>query len=723
MAVTTLVALVGACSSGPSATGPKAPTPGGSGMPSPSASGQGPTTPPSPGAERAPTSYDLINQRLAANEIGDEQALVYKVLASFDDPRLPAEFKGDDAELHDGLVIAEALARWDTLSAEAQQTLAPFTLWPGDAGSWLQQRVAGQPRAAVGMIAQADDAILPVESSTNVRVWYRTSRPQDKALAESIAQIVDSKVWPQLTGLMGPPLSDLGLGSPTGNGEDPRIDIVLSGEAIRSFARPFDCHQTSGFIQLGIEGTNLHTVSHELMHVIEFKYPVSSGCQVPEYIWLHEAISQWAMDYVDPTTHAERGKTGLLPKACFLTFPEYPLSLRNDCHEYGAYLFFQYLSKSYAPTHIPQVWEAAAGEGSLGAINSVVASAGGLAEVWPDFALAAYNVDPSTRFQQWDGFPFGALVDQTSVALGGSSSREFNARGDVPFMAASYTGFRFEDPLIKKVTFSHPFTGNPAARVTAVVKFEGESWKVEDWTPEPTMTWCFDDPGQKRIEQLVVIISNSNPEGVPLAGETKLVVEDSCSCGEPALAAAWTGTLNFQYDKSGGEVEVHRSGTLNLTLDEVYLDEADAKTWLGRTAEGSATKHDIHHFPDSTNEVEGGPIVRARSSLILDKLACSFTFNISVYVTATFNEFGETFEAEANVAEITLNGLAGGASGVSADLQAVVHATDTGEFGESTFQLVGAAFGDSYGIELAQMVGEDGLGTAAVQLNLTPTLP
>lgn len=577
-----VVAILAACSTGPATQTGNPQT----AAPSPTASELMPA-PIQTAAAGGANSYELLNAALASGAIDDEQALVLKIFAAFNDPRLPAEYRGDDAELHDGLVIAEALARWDELAAETQAVIAPFTLWPGDAGSWLHQRVAGAPIAMAGFVAQAPGVIRPVEGSPNVRVWYRSDRPADEAVAQSIVGMVDSQVWPKLTELMGPPLSDLGQGNPEGNGEDGRIDIVLSGEDIRSFARPFDCHQMSGFIQLGVSATDLHVVAHELMHVIQFKYPVSTGCQSPDYDWLHEAGAQWAIDYVDPASQAERGKkTGLLPKKCFLDVPGYPLDLSNDCHEYGAYLFFQYLDKSYAPSYIPAVWTAAAGEDGLGAIDAVVASAGGLAEVWPDFALAAYNVDPSTRFQTWDSLPFGARVIEERVALDGAHSREFAARGDVEHAAALYTGFRFEDANIQQVVFSHPFTGNPAARVTAVVKWEGEAWKVEDWTPFAEKTFCFENEGQKRLEQLVVIVSNSSQEGGPLSGpQPKLTVADSCVAADVTITFDSTSHLHEAHWTVSGNLEPYVEG-MPLGPDQPIDDLVGTGTYTGRAVDG-----------------------------------------------------------------------------------------------------------------------------------------
>src|SRR6185369_17471638 len=46
-----------------------------------------------------PTSDELINAAEAAGQLSSEQALIYKVFAAFDDPRLPAQYHGDDSKV------------------------------------------------------------------------------------------------------------------------------------------------------------------------------------------------------------------------------------------------------------------------------------------------------------------------------------------------------------------------------------------------------------------------------------------------------------------------------------------------------------------------------------------------------------------------------------------------------------------------------------------------
>src|SRR5512145_2052710 len=45
----------------------------------------------------APSSYDLIASALADGDIDQETALVYEFYAAFNDPRLPAQYSGDDS--------------------------------------------------------------------------------------------------------------------------------------------------------------------------------------------------------------------------------------------------------------------------------------------------------------------------------------------------------------------------------------------------------------------------------------------------------------------------------------------------------------------------------------------------------------------------------------------------------------------------------------------------
>src|SRR5687768_618260 len=49
-----------------------------------------------PAVQQEPSSYELIDQALAAGRINEETAFKYRVFAAFGDERLPAQYRGDD---------------------------------------------------------------------------------------------------------------------------------------------------------------------------------------------------------------------------------------------------------------------------------------------------------------------------------------------------------------------------------------------------------------------------------------------------------------------------------------------------------------------------------------------------------------------------------------------------------------------------------------------------
>jgi hypothetical protein len=83
-----------------------------------------------------------------AGTLTDEQALVYKVYATFSDSRLPAEHMGEPVEELESNIMIEAAARRSTLSSETLALLAPFFQPPAFEGTWAADRlVHSSPQA------------------------------------------------------------------------------------------------------------------------------------------------------------------------------------------------------------------------------------------------------------------------------------------------------------------------------------------------------------------------------------------------------------------------------------------------------------------------------------------------------------------------------------------------------------------------------------------------
>ncbi len=171
-------------------------------------------------------SAELIDAALANGDINAEAALSYKVFALFNDPRLPAKYRGAAGDESESTVLEEAAAGFDSLSPAAQQAVAPFLQRPADVGSWASPAPAGAP-AIAGCKGQARWAAASPAGGGKVKVWYDAALSGDRETALAVAQAIDSTVWP---GLMQSPAARPAPDdrSPTGcDGGDARLDVYL----------------------------------------------------------------------------------------------------------------------------------------------------------------------------------------------------------------------------------------------------------------------------------------------------------------------------------------------------------------------------------------------------------------------------------------------------------------------------------------------------------------
>src|SRR6185503_8110589 len=100
--------------------------------------------------------------------------------------------------------------------------------------------------------------------------------------------------------------------------------------------------------------------------------------------WWSEASATWSEDFVyekDERITADLRKT--LP--AFLYAKEKPLDLRDDEHEYGAYLFPFFLNriKKFDAGIVRKAWERIANQSALEALDEVLP--GHFAAIWPEF--------------------------------------------------------------------------------------------------------------------------------------------------------------------------------------------------------------------------------------------------------------------------------------------------------------------------------------------------
>lgn len=493
---------------------------------------------------RRPTSNKLIDQALARGEIDSDTALTYKVFAAFGDDRLPSCYRGDDWSVVDSHIVAEVQYRYADLSAATQAILNPFLIPPAYEGSWAQPlpATAGLAPQAVrwepppcGALAWPD---WTYKDGVHARVWWRKAYKEHEAKADAFIANLDGWIWPWLTGLMGhEPLPD-GLVSCSGGSD--KLDVYLDPSIKAAFAPAHNqpgCAETPAYILLNPDETR-STLAHEFMHTIQWRYKPAYGCVYPgEYAWLAEATATWAEHYTYPKDNTEHG----LAPWFFQPTPEPYLELTNKEHEYGAYIFFLYLTQTLENEGLVKtVWDNTVRMDSLKAVNEAIP--GGFKAVWANFARENVNMPPYNSYQTSDGLVVHPQSFDGWEPVTGAVEWPMNA--DVPHLGLVYQRFTFTGEKARLVTFlngwtkrlsegplddmvgltqiddgtqKYVFSDRPAeqikgAAIQAVFKIEGDDqWKWEDWTDKRWVSFCRDVKAE-RLEQLFIIMSNSEYE-------------------------------------------------------------------------------------------------------------------------------------------------------------------------------------------------------------------
>ena len=459
-------------------------------------------------APHVPTSDQLIDAALGRGEIDAETALSYKVFATLSDARLPARFRGDDSKLPDSHILDVVQARYATLSPATQATLAPFLIPPIYANSWAQAPgpdLVG-PQLADMPELRRDRARLDSKALGEVRVWWKTNRPGDEALADGYLAAMEGTIWPKLVGLMGRrPVSDAAQSC---NGGDGLMDIYLDPRVARSCApsNPSPgCRSTSAYILLNPSVSN-DILAHEFMHVLQWGYATRDGCMYPgEYAWLAEATAVWSQDYTYPGSNEEH----YVADWFFLENSAPSLEFTNDAHEYGAYLFFFYLTHRGGDNDlVRRAWAYTEGNDSLEAVNKAIP--GGYEAVWPEFAVYNWNASPYDQYTRWDGQAVRAkpLFGKDEISAPGLWAMTSN----VPHLGLLYKHYTFDGDDTRLVTFVNGLTYQasrkpineqvgittvddesevfqftdlvqplPGVKVQALYRLEGDSaWQLED---------------------------------------------------------------------------------------------------------------------------------------------------------------------------------------------------------------------------------------------------
>ena len=457
----------------------------------------------SPSAPKSSTA--LIDEAIDSGTITLEKGMVYKVLAVFNDSRLPSEIVGSVNSLKSGsTAISDLAENFNSLSAEDRATVAPFLLPPYVTGSWddllqrniLHQRPQKSDRIAGRMAAVAAPVVWKWVTNGKVKVWYKQgfeitysngTRVSFEALAEGVLDAVGGTIWNRLQNLMKKePLSDAGFKpnyadyniQPGDFDASGKLDIILSsGLDCYGVSVPYKERPTPAFIivdatktPLGDEVTQglVQTVAHELMHAWQCSYPTRD----PEstYSWLREATAVWTEDYIYPKANTENEYAKV-----FMDTMSMRLDNKYDDRHYGAYLPLTYWthnpSRGGPPDIIRQIMEAVPTRSSLDALDSAKPlpfaeymphfMSSFTERYWGDFLAAAWNRGADGYYRKKDKTDATPRPTAVKVAdMLGSTDRGFflgaldpSAKIEIPYLSGRYYYFLFRDDSARTVIF------------------------------------------------------------------------------------------------------------------------------------------------------------------------------------------------------------------------------------------------------------------------------
>jgi hypothetical protein len=301
-------------------------------------------------------------------------------------------------------------------------------------------------------------------------------------------------------------------------------------------------------------------LAHNFMHSLQFTYELPGNRLYDK--WLMESTAVWAEDFVYPQANTEQF---YLP--AFLEDPGVSLNDTKAAHHYGAYLFPFFLSHAGTPDIVRSMWVAAEStDSALEAVDAVIE--GGFRQQWPEFARYNWNRPPQDDYRSWDLIGRGVTAPDISVPgqLDGFPTTDFvwTMPTDLRPLAAYYYHFVFPRDDVSSVTFYNPFKSNPDpdAKVQVLVKMGGAWQEPKDWTTTVRSQSFCRDRRAERIEELLIILTNSNwedPNHVLKAYSPMRLVATNVGCWR------WRGTTRSSWAHKRSET-VNAKATLVLEL-------------------------------------------------------------------------------------------------------------------------------------------------------------
>lgn len=494
--------------------------------------------------EAAKSSQALIAADLETGLLTEPEALVYRAFAAFDDPRLPAKYRGDAAADPDHGVFRELADAWASVPVKLRRKVAPLMAPP------RQVPASSGTGQAAGRSAGADEADEDGEcvidgygsrdwksvsaANGNVVVHWDPEEPGHGAAAQEIAGYATA-AWTHHLRVMGrPPLSDADV--PCYHGPDGAVDIYVRPDIPRAIAvtmpsamtptRTPDCDGMPSFILTEPKGTrNLSlrfTIAHELFHAFQNAFVESGGCA--DHRWFDEGSANWAAHSTFPADQSEH------LFSYTLRFPDTDLAIQD----YHSWVFVLWMQKTLGEQSIRSVYTH--GE-RVPAIQAVDRALGDWRKRFLDFARHAWNTAPVKSFAEWDGVAErprsqdSGPITELNLFLAGNKKRTAYLPTSLAPRSRNYHPFAVTDPKLREIVFRNPFAGNPNYRVGAIITLTNGTTRFDDWSGRSSARYCRDNPSED-IAKLVVVSGNTSMakpfSGGHVQGKPELSLRDSC---------------------------------------------------------------------------------------------------------------------------------------------------------------------------------------------------
>lgn len=560
------------------------------------------------GAEisQGPSSEALIADALTAGDITPQEALVYEVLAAYGDPDLPANLKGDDAEIPSSLAVARAYEGWSTLSPEQQAAIGPYMLPPNAAGSWYvpEGNLTGT-RGLGDLISH----LVQVTGTNGIRIWTSPGFPAQRLseLSATMSQVLlTTKTLMNRT-----PLDD---STAPGNQVDGALDVFLvpglvTG-ALAKWYEPNACKHGPMYIEVNqdalpamIEPTNggfahaIQTLAHAVTQATAGGVETPGACVFgDQFRWAVEATAALTEHLAYPDVNSEHRWDDVFEQA--------HVSL-HELEEGGQSLWtlFEHLNED-DPGVVGQMWDAAAtSENAHVALDSIT----DLATSFPEYALELLNTPPYDHFKTSHGL-FGSvklnvglngtgLGNIVSIVLNGLPSIEIKpALTALDDFSAQHYAFKVDDPAVKSLSFGNLIHNVAGTAFQALTKEQGSSeWHLADLTTKALENVCLADLGNNISDVMLVMTHFDMDNLMPVSFPDKPIVEARDSCGFTG-SATQTRTITCVSNCAEDVLVTYQMNATNLVFkraettvedEEYYLLESGTVQWTisGYTSE------------------------------------------------------------------------------------------------------------------------------------------